>query len=81
MAPNDFVDINAYGLIQMIWVEPQYRRTKLARALVEHMEEIFKNLNIPYCEISYSVVNNEAKGFWKKMDYSEFSTSCRKFLN
>lgn len=80
LAPNDFVDCAVHGLIQMIWVTPEFRRDGLARQLLEHMEQTFQNLEVPYCEISYSTSNEEAKGFWQTHGYEAVSTSCRKFF-
>lgn len=81
LAPNDFIDMTMHGIIQMVWVEPETRRTGLAAQLVEHMESTFKNLQIPYCEISYSITNDEARGFWQSVGYAPISQTCRKFLN
>ena len=80
VAPNDFVDCPVHGLIQMIWVTPEHRRHGLAGQLLEHMEQTFRNLDVPYCEISYSVTNDEAKGFWERNGYQAVSTTCRKFF-
>jgi ribosomal protein S18 acetylase RimI-like enzyme len=81
LAANDFVDITVYGLIQMVWVDKDYRGQGIASSLVTYMEDTFKSLNIPYCEIQYSASNNEAKAFWVKTGYSTVSHTCRKFLN
>lgn len=80
LAPNDFIDFAIQGLIQMVWVEKSQRRNKLAHQLVTHMEDTFKNLEIPYCEISFSVSNAEAEAFWLASGYEPVSQTCRKFL-
>ena len=80
MAPNDFVDFNMHGLVQMIWVEPEYRRHGIAQQLLQHMEQTFTNLDVPFCEISYSVTNQEAESFWHDNGYKPVSKTCRKFL-
>jgi len=80
LAPNSFVVHPSNGLIQMIWVEPETRRTGLAAELLTHMEQTFKNLNIPYCEINYSINNLEAESFWQSKGYQPVSQNCRKFL-
>ena len=80
LAPNDFVASPIHGLIQMVWVTPEHRRHGLARQLLEHMEQTFRNLDVPYCEISYSVNNKEAKGFWLSNGYEPVSTTSRKFF-
>lgn len=81
LAPNDFIDFTIHGMIQMVWVEPNLRRSGLAGLLVEHMENTFRNLNIPYCEISHSMGNEEAAGFWQAKGYTPVSQTCRKFLS
>ncbi len=80
LVPNDFIEVQVHGLIQMIWVDPTYRRKGVAEALLNHMESTYKNLDIPYCEISYSMTNLEAESFWQKHGYSPVSVTCRKFL-
>ena len=80
LAPNDFVVSPIHGLIQMVWVTPEHRRHGLAGQLLQHMEQTFRNLEVPYCDISYSVSNSEAEGFWQSNGYQTVSTSCRKFF-
>jgi len=80
LAPNDFIEHAIQGLIQMVWVIESERRHGLANQLVSHMEQTFKNLEIPFCEISFSVSNDEAKGFWLANNYQPVSQTCRKFL-
>lgn len=80
LAPNDFTEFTIQGLIQMVWVDESQRRNKLADQLVNHMEDTFKNLDIPYCDISFSISNQEAKGFWLAKGYQPVSQTCRKIL-
>ncbi len=80
LQPNNFTPFNMHGVIQMVWVEEDYRTKGLARQLVTHMEDTFKNLKIPYCEIQYSDANKEAKAFWEKSGYQVVSHSSRKML-
>jgi len=79
--PNKFSQFTLHGVIQMVWVEKEHRKKGLAKQLVIHMEDTFKNLQIPYCEIQYSDSNKEAKAFWNKLNYQPVSHNCRKFLN
>ena len=80
LAANDFTQFAIQGLIQMVWVKESERRNKLAAQLVAHMEDTFKNLDIPYCEISFSASNKEAEGFWLAQGYQSVSQTCRKIL-
>jgi len=81
LQPNEFTQFSMHGIIQMVWVEKEQREKGLARQLVVHMEDTFKNLQIPSCEIQYSSTNNGAKAFWDKLGYRAVSHNCRKFLN
>ncbi|PCJ50657.1 MAG: hypothetical protein COA74_02465 [Gammaproteobacteria bacterium] len=79
--PNNFTVFEMHGVIQMVWVDQEYRRKGLARLLVNHMEDTFQNLKVPYCEIQYSSSNVEAKAFWKKAGYEVTSVTCRKLFS
>ncbi len=81
LQPNNFTIYKMHGVIQMVWVIPEQRNKGLAMQLVNYMEDTFRNLNVPYCEIQYSTSNNEAEAFWQKADYHTISHSCRKLLN
>lgn len=81
LQPNEFTIFNMHGIIQMVWVEKDQRQKGLAKQLVIHMEDTFKNLQIAYCDIQFSDNNMEAKAFWDKLGYRPVSHSCRKFLS
>lgn len=81
LQPNEFTIFDMHGVIQMVWVDVEQRKKGLASQLVKQMEDTFKNLKIPYCDIQYSATNTEAKGFWEKAGYQKTSQSCRKMLN
>ena len=78
--PNDFTPLEAHGLIQMVWVDPEFRQQGLAKELVLTLEKTFEEMGIPYCEIQYSSVNVEAAIFWKKLGYQVVSYNARKFF-
>ena len=80
LQPNNFTIFNMHGVIQMVWVDKGTREKGLATQLVKHMEDTFKNMNIPYCELQYSDSNCEAAAFWKKSGYQTVSHTCRKML-
>ncbi len=80
LQPNEFSLYEMHAVIQLVWVEKEERNKGLARQLVSHMEDTFKNLDVPYCEIQYSSTNKEAEGFWNKAGYKVVSTTSRKFL-
>lgn len=81
LQPNNFTQYEFHGVIQMVWVEKQYRNSGLATQLLDYIEAIFKDMAIPYCEIQYSDSNSEAEAFWMKSGYQKVSHSCRKILN
>ncbi len=78
--PNNFTLYEFHGVIQMIWVEQTYRNNGLASQLVSYVEESFKQMDIPYCEIQYSDTNHEAEEFWFKSGYQKVSCNSRKML-
>jgi ribosomal protein S18 acetylase RimI-like enzyme len=78
--PNGFTPFEMHGVIQMVWVEPALRKQGLANILVGYIEQTFKALKVPYCEIQYSATNKEAEGFWAKMGYQVVSHNSRKML-
>ena len=80
LQPNNFTKFTMHGIIQMVWVDQNQRKKGLASQLVRHMEDTFKNLDIPYCDIQYGNSNIEAEAFWKKAGYQKISQSCRKML-
>ena len=79
--PNEFTVFEMHGVIQMVWVEKDQRKQGLAMQLVRHMEDTFKNLKVPYCEIQYSASNKEAAAFWSKVGYKQVSYNSRKMLS
>ena len=80
LQPNNFTQFNMHGVIQMLWVDPKQRKKNLASQLLIHMEDTFKNLKVPYCDIQYSDTNKEAEAFWDKAGYTKVSHSCRKIF-
>jgi len=80
LQPNEFTQFNMHGIIQMAWVDKDQRKQGLAMQLVNHMEDTFKNLQVPYCEIQYSASNIEAAAFWEKVGYQIVSHNCRKIF-
>jgi len=80
LQPNDFTQYTFHGVIQMIWVEEEYRNKGLASQLVDYIEDAFRHLDIPYCELQYSDTNLEAETFWLKSGYHKVSHHCRKML-
>ncbi|MBT8448957.1 MAG: GNAT family N-acetyltransferase, partial [Gammaproteobacteria bacterium] len=70
---NPFTIHTTHGVIQLVWVEPKYRKDGLASQLLQYMETTFKELNIDYMEISYADGNKEAEAFWNRQGYRSVS--------
>ncbi len=78
---NGFLADPIKGLIQLLWVEPAYRRMKLAQKMVTTLEQCFIELGIPYVECNYLKGNSLAESFWQKQNYHVTSVTSRKWLN
>jgi ribosomal protein S18 acetylase RimI-like enzyme len=78
-ANNPFCKYPFHGVIQLVWVERQYRRLGIAQKLIEQQESFLRGLQVPYIEIQYSHQNPEGESFWKKMGYLGALHTYRKF--
>lgn len=78
---NPFTVYAQHAIIQLVWVENDFRRHGIAGLLVETMETCFRELGIPYCEIQYTTQNPAAEGFWSARGYRQDHVTCRKFLD
>ena len=79
--PNNFTTFLMHGIIQLVWVEEDCRKSGLGLLLVAHMEDTFKNLEVPYCEIQYSESNVEARAFLLKAGYQVVNHTSRKMFD
>jgi len=77
---NGFLASPIKGIIQLLWIEPEFRKHSIAKQLVNNVERCFKEVGIEYVECSYTNFNEQAKHFWSKLGYLENSISARKFL-
>jgi predicted acetyltransferase len=77
---NDFTDHSIYGLIQSIWVEPEYRNNSYGEQVIKLIESIFEQQQVGYYEVSYTMGNQTARNFWSKCGLVETSITARKFL-
>ncbi len=78
---NGFLANPIKGVIQLLWIEPEYRKNHLADKLVSDIEQCFKSMGIAYIECTYTASNQEAKSFWSKQAYKENSITARKFIS
>ncbi|WP_196137296.1 GNAT family N-acetyltransferase [Aliikangiella sp. G2MR2-5] len=79
-SPNSFTEYKSFGLIQSIWIEPEYRKKNIGKQVVALAEEIFKEQNIPYYEVNFTATNKTAEDFWKQCGLRVTSKTARKFL-
>jgi len=77
---NGFLASPIKGVIQLLWVEPEFRQHSIAKNLVYNVEQCFKEIGIKYVECSYTSFNNQAKAFWSKLGYLNNSITARKFI-
>jgi ribosomal protein S18 acetylase RimI-like enzyme len=77
---NGFLENPVKGVIQLIWIEEQYRRKKIAEQLIENIERCFKGLGINYVEATYTNKNKLAAEFWNQNLYKPNSITVRKIL-
>lgn len=75
---NGFLASPMKGVVNLLWVEQQYREKNIAQTLLKKVESCFKDIGINHIECHYTVGNNLAKGFWAKSGYHEQSTSAIK---
>jgi len=78
---NEFTQYQSFGLIQSIWIEPEFRKQDLGRKTVDLIESIFIEQAIPYYEVNYSTMNQSAKTFWEKCGMTSVAVTARKFLS
>ena len=78
---NGFLANPIKGVIQLLWVEDNYRKNRIAKNLVDEIEQCFRKIGIEYVECTYTVQNRLASSFWDKRGYEENSITARKFIS
>ncbi|PIP79932.1 MAG: hypothetical protein COW84_07900 [Gammaproteobacteria bacterium CG22_combo_CG10-13_8_21_14_all_40_8] len=76
--PQNITDIAFKGIIQAIWIEPEYRRTGIATLLVNEMMAAFAEHQIPFCDVSYEPNNINALKFWQSLGFIPTQVHTRK---
>lgn len=77
---NGFLESPVKGVIQLLWVDKDYRNKHAANMLLEEVEKCFRELGIQFSECSYTVSNSLAESFWTKNGYLKSSITNRKKL-
>ena len=78
---NGFLANPIKGVIQLLWVEENYRKNRIAKKLVDEVEQCFKSIGIEYVECTYTAQNTLANSFWEKRGYEKNSITARKFIS
>ncbi len=79
--PNDFTTVNLYGLIQILWVEPEARRIHLGQTLVNLFEGTLRDQGVQHLDVQHAHSNLPAVLFWQHCGYAPISTTLRKKLD
>ncbi|NQD38052.1 GNAT family N-acetyltransferase [Permianibacter sp. IMCC34836] len=78
--PNDFTTAALYGMIQVLWVEPDARRLQLGKTLVEMFEATLRDQGVHHIDTQHAHSNLPAVLFWQSCGYAPVSTTLRKML-
>lgn len=81
MQPNPFTVYQSHGVVQLLWVDEQYRQHAIASRLLEQISAVFKELGAGYIEIQHIAANVPAVNFWQKHGFEACGVIRRKFLN
>lgn len=66
---NGFTELKTKGYIQLLWVEQDARKERIAQQLLSIMELSLKECGIEYIECCHTANNNLAECFWQNQDY------------
>jgi GNAT superfamily N-acetyltransferase len=69
------------GVIALIWIEESHRKKGVATSLVAAAEDWFREKEIPYAEVPYTVGTPGARELWAAVGYAEHRIVCRKSLS
>jgi GNAT superfamily N-acetyltransferase len=68
--------ISITGCILYLWVEPEYRRNNVGKAIVKELINLFKYRGVQELSIDYSHGNIEAERFWGRMGFKPSVVRC-----
>ena len=77
---NNFTTYEKFGLIQSIFIDAEFRKNAYGREVVNFIESVFKEQQVPYYEVNFEASNKTANDFWKKCGLQASSITARKFL-
>ncbi len=79
MAP-DYLGNKKIGVVTHIYVRPEYRKQKIAKALLEKLEHWFIEQQVHSIELQALSENTTAIDFWKEMGYANELIQFRKMV-
>ena len=68
------------GEVNLLWVEDDYRKQKIAEKLLLETEKCLLSTGIKYIECHYTANNQLAKSFWGRKGYQQRAIIARKML-
>jgi len=77
---NGFLKNPTKGVINLLWVEKEYRRNNIAKQLVSMIESCFRGNAVSVIECSFTKKNQLAEKFWDNQGYDIQSVIARKIL-
>jgi len=79
-APFQPSSIDHIGEIDLCWVEPDYRRMGVGRALVKALEQWFGGQGLRFVDLHYLIGNVEAEESWTRLGYIPYRVTARKAM-
>jgi len=67
-----------YGYVSELSVTASHRRSGVGTLLLEALQAWFLEKGLPYAEVTASVRNEIARGFWRKQGYGDFVERLRR---
>jgi len=78
--PNPFTPFQSHGVIQLLWVDDEWRGQGIARDLVGQLVAVFKDAGAGYIEVQHIAANVPAASFWQDAGFDVCGVTRRKFL-
>lgn len=77
----DYLGSKKIGAINHVYVEPDFRRLKIANKLVHELEKWFEGKNIHSIELQVLNANKKAIRFWDELGFDTELLQLRKLLD
>ena len=70
-------EVERYGRIDDVWVDNEYRRQGICRALIKGLLDFFKSKDIEYVSLEYADGNIEAERTWQTLGFKPVVRTAR----